>query len=392
MELQVLAIYKKRQANWMLKQISIVILILFVLNHPTTDIRRMNRTSFTAEITSIDSILTEINDTIPNKTLLAYCDKNGFPVKYSRNIVTDVCIEGECRLVAIQLFWNVTGRYLGFELPEGEFLSKNKHQPFVTSEYDRLHEILAEANSPLVSYTVEELVPKKDTLKLKVDAVSSATIAAVLDHIVEGAVYTTYTLWHIVYGPTKREIETLTTKKLDAALCLLILNSNNIKDQVWVLNHISANMKISEGLQKKLMELISGNDIYLAERALNALKTQSVSHDIQTELAQVFKNSGFLQKRLIIQKYSESDRLYADVAQILSSELNSLNGTLVKNILELYKLQNIHDSYTISEVAKLLKNENRYISSQAINFLENISAPDKKTMKAITKYKKRTSN
>ncbi len=376
----------------MLKQILLFLLfLLFLKPESNEDIRRINQTSFSAEIAKIDSLTTEINDTIPNKTLLIYKDKNGYPIKYSRDIITGVCIDGECRLVKINLFWNLTGRYLGFELPNGEFLSKTKHDPFNAGEYHQLHKILGEANSPLSSYTIEELVPVKDSLSPGIDAVSSATIAAVLDHIVEGAVYTTYTLWHIVYGPTKRKIETLTTKKLDARLSLLILNSNNLKDQVWVLNHISADIEISEELQDKLMVLISGNDIYLAERALNALKPEAINDDIQLKLANIFQTSGFLQKRLITQKLKESEKLMPEVVQILSSKLNSLNGTLTKNILELYKTHQINDSYTISEVVKLLKNENRYISSQAIRFLENIPNLDKKTLKEIAKYKKRNS-
>lgn len=352
---------------------------------------RMNLTSFNLEVVNIDTFTADLKDTIPNKTLQIYTDKDGYPIKYSRDITTGVCIDGECRLVKINLFWNVTGRYLGFELPDGEFLSKTEHDPFSPSEYDQLHELLAEANSPLASYTIEELVPEKNSLGLEVDAVSSATIEDILNHIVEGAVYTTYTLWHIVYGPTKREIEKHTTNKLDASLSLLILNSNNLKDQVWVLNHISAEMEISEQLQNKLMELISGKDIYLAERALNALKPEAINDEIQLKLAKIFQSSGFLQKRLIIQKLKESEKLITEVVQIFSSELNSLNGTLTKNILELYKTHGIYDCFTISEVAKLLRNENRYISSQAIIFLENIDDLDKKTIKAMDKYQKNNS-
>lgn len=367
------------------------LILLFSFQQNEEKIVRMNGTSFSAEISKVDTITVELKDTIPGKILKIYKDVNGHPVKYSRDIITGVCIDGECRLVAINLFWNTTGRYLGFELPNGEFLSKTKHDPFGKFEYDRLHELLAEANSPLASYTIDEIAPKKDSMGYKVDAVTSATIDAVLDYIVEGAVYTTYTLWHIVYGPTKSKIETLTTNKLDAELSLLLLNSNNIKDQIWVLNHISAKMEISEDLQNKLMELIAGKDIYLAERSLNALKTEAINDEIQLKLAAIFQSSGFLQKRLIIQKLKETDNLHPEVVQLLSSELNSLNGTLTKNLLEMYKLHSVQDQYSVSEVAKLLKHDNRYISSQAVSFLEGVDNLDKKTKKSIDKYKKRNS-
>lgn len=366
-------------------------LLFFSFQTKEEKIERMKLTSFQAEVASVDTLMLVLNDTIPNKTIKIYADKNGYPIKYSRDIVTGVCVDGECRLVKINLFWNLTGRYLGFELPKGEFLSKTEHDPFSADEYNQLNELLAEANSPLASYTIEELVPEKDSLGLDVDAVSSATIESILNHIVEGAVYTTYTLWHIVYGPTKGEIERLTENKLDADLSLLVLNSNNLKDQIWVLNHISAKMEISTDLQKRLMELISGKDAYLAERSLNAIKPESINDEIQQELAGIFQNSGFLQKRLIIQKLKESNAIHPEVVEILSSELNSLNGTLTKNVLEMYKIHGVQDSFTVLEVAKLLKNENRYISNQAMSFLENLDDLDKKTSKVLSKYKKRNS-
>ncbi|MCY1722147.1 hypothetical protein OU798_17470 [Prolixibacteraceae bacterium Z1-6] len=349
----------------------------------------MNHTTVHSEPVKVTSIPIDWNDTIQNKILSIYTDSDGYPIKYSRDVITGVCIDGECRLVKINLFWNLTGRYLGFELPEGEFLSKTKHVTFKPEDYDKIHNVLSEANSPLANYSIDELVPKKSTNSQGVDAVSSATIAAVLDHIVEGAVYTTYTLWHIVNGPTKREIEKLTTEKLDSDLSLKILNSINLQDQVWVLNHISAEMEMSEEFQKKLMDFISEQDIYLAERALNVLKPETISAEIQLKLGNLFKQSGFLQKRLILQKLKETDELIPELVKVLSAELNNLNGTLTKNVLDLYKLHSIKDEYTVSEVAKLLKNENRYISGQAYRYLENMKQLDKKTQKSLEKYQKR---
>ena len=51
----------------------------------------------------------------------------------------------------------------------------------------------------------------------------------------------------------------------------------------------------------------------------------------------------------------------------------------------------IKDEYSISEVAKLLKNENRYISNQAFKYLDSVENLDKKTQKAIEKYEKKNS-
>ncbi|WP_346860437.1 hypothetical protein [uncultured Draconibacterium sp.] len=383
----------KKNTHHIITTGSQVILLLFVLTafnpQKTERIQRLDKSVVDSEISSIDSFVCAINDTLSNKILIVYSDRNGNPVYYSRNIDTDVCTDGECRMVSIKIFWNFTGRYLGFELPEGEFLSKSNHILFTNSEYDRLHEVLLDANSALANYTIQQLAPVKTKSSNSVDAVSSATIAAVLNYIVEGAVYTTYTLWNIVHGPTKMEIEKITEQRLSSELCLNVLNGNNLKDKIWILNHISWVKPISKDLNNKLIELLSANDKYLAERALNALQPEVITNDIQLNLAKAFKSLGFLQQRLILLKFKELDHLNVEAAEILTNELNNLNGTLSKSMLDLYTVHSIDNIETNFKIAQLLKNGNRYISEHAFQYLKHQNELDHRTQKLIHKYQKK---
>lgn len=352
------------------------------------NIVRFNEFSISKEIHAEVPIIIDFKDTLSNDTLVEYLSEEQIPVMYSRKFLTGVCIDGKCRMLNIELFWNITGRYLGFKLPEGEFLSKTEHVKFNSNEYDMLNHLLANPLSELANYSLKELVPEEDTTKYKVDAVSSATIAAVLDYIVPGAVYTTYTLWHYVYGPTKQEIEKITSERLSTEIALELLNSQNKDDQIWTLNHISGKVEISVSLQNKLMEIISGNDIYLAEQSLHTLKPENLTSEIQIELINTFIKVGFLQKRLIIQKLEDSPNLDNYVIKKFSSELNGLNGVLVKTILEMFTIHNVEDEMVTENVSELLKDDNRYIAKQAFKYLENIDNPDKKTVRDIEKYKK----
>lgn len=368
----------------------ILLFLLFTFSvNEKVEINRFNTPAFKGKVEKIIPVIAEINDTIPNDTLHVYYTADNIPVKYSRKIITGVCIKGECRMVDIELFWNITGRYLGFRLPPGEFLSKTEHVKFEPKEYDRLHVLLNDHQSALANYRLDELVPEKDTAKQKVDALSTATIAAVLDYIVEGAVYTTYTLWHIIYGPTKREIERLTSEKMDSRLALKIFESDNIRDKVWCLNHISADVYITAELQSQLMKFILGEDVYLAERALNALKPELIDSDIQRELASAFKNAGFLQKRLILQKFKEVNNPKPEIFVLLTSDIQNLNGSLVKILLDLLEWHQINNLAMANEICDLLKNENRYIANNAYHFLTNANITDKKIQKQLEKYKKK---
>ncbi|MCF6333935.1 MAG: hypothetical protein L3J11_11690 [Draconibacterium sp.] len=369
--------------------ILLLCILFFSFQTEKEKIIRIGEPAVKGEINKIIPHFINFRDTIQEDTLREYLGENGLPLKYSRKIVTGVCIDGKCRLVNVELFWNITGRYLGYELPVGEFLSKTEHVKFKSTEYDRLHHLLANPNSALASYSLKELVPEKDSTKTKVDAVSSATIAAVLDYIVEGAVYTTYTLWHIVYGQTKREIENITSEKLTSELVLELLNSNKLEDRIWALNHISVKMKISTALQDKLIEIISGNDIYLAERSLNSIKPELLTSEVQKQLSDIFDKTSFLQKRLILQKLKEAPHLQAQIATIFSGKLSKLNGTLTKSTLELFQIHHINNEETILEIEKLLSNKNRFIAKQAFRFLEKLENPDKRILKSISKYKKK---
>ena len=357
-------------------------------NKKETIIRFNDSTILNDAVRAIPHII-NFQDTIPNDTLFEFVNLDNEPQYYSRKILTGVCINGECRLVHINLFWTITGRYLGFKIPTGEFLSRTKHKPFFPEDYDRLHVLLADPLSPLAHYSINELVPG-DSTKTKADAVSTATIAAVLDYIVQGAVYTTYTLWHIVYGPTKREIEKLTAEQLTTELTLKLLGSKHIDDQVWALNHIPGKVKIDSILLKKLMKFISGDDVYLAERSLNTLTPNILAQDsIQQQLATIYSQSGFLQQRLILEKLENASVLQPSLLYQLAEQLSETNGILVKLMMDLFMAKNVNDKLVTEEVAKLLKNENRYIAKQALKYLENLDDIDKKTARNIEKFKKR---
>ncbi len=359
--------------------------------HKEETIKRCNDTELMNNaVRSVPHVI-DIQDTIPNDTIFEFVNQNDQPVYYSRKIYTGVCIDGECRLVNMNLFWTITGRYLGFELPSGEFLSRTKHKPFLPNDYDRLHVLFADPLSPLAHYTIEELVPPVDsTTTKKADAVTSATIAAVLDYIVKGAVYTTYTLWHIIYGPTKREIENLTAQQLTPGLTMKLLESKNIDDQVWALNHIPGKVNTDTKLLKKLMDNISGEDVYLAERSLNVLSAEILENgNIQQQLGNIFTHSGFLQQRLILEKLKAAPSLHPELLHQLSGELNKTNGILIKLMMELFISKNVNDDTVTANARQVLKNDNRYIASQALKYLENLDNVNKKTERSIEKYKRK---
>ncbi|MFT7233660.1 MAG: hypothetical protein ACI8TA_002885 [Cyclobacteriaceae bacterium] len=313
--------------------------------------------------------------------------KQGIPIHYFKNELTEVCFDNECRLLDIVVYWNITGRYLGFELPKGEFLSKYEHEPFVAAEYERLNELLADPNLPLGNITFEKLIELPETEQESVDGVSGATTPEVSKMVVKGAAYTTYTLWNIVHGPTRDLVSSLTEKQLSTDLMDLILNSPDITDKVWVLNRIDQNTELNPKLTSSLLGIISGEDFFLAYSAINAIQSTHLNSDgLQIALFSTYQEADHSIKKMIIEKLMEAPQLTADIVKSSRELLSSLNGQQLKNFLKLYSKFEVNDVETYRAVAQILKNENWYISQQAYKYLRESNSTDEEIADLLKGY------
>ncbi|GAB3267196.1 hypothetical protein GCM10027347_35750 [Larkinella harenae] len=337
---------------------------------------------------TVQAYIVDFKDDIDNDTLFQARLREGYPVWYFRKIKTSVCFDNKCRLLDIVVYWNVTGRYLGYELPKGEFLSKTEHEPFKPAEYTRLNELLADPFSPLANFSYEELAPKPATETPGVDAVSSATAKNVLDYVVEGAVYTTYKLWHIVYGPAQQEVTMLTEKRLSPGFLLKILESPDASDKLWALNHIRGHVELTPDLQKTVLSFIDNNQFNRAERAINALSPEALQKDaLQLALFEKYESVNYSLKNLIVTKLKEAPHLNDQIKNALVQNLSATNGELLTNVLDLFKKQKVADLETVRAIARLLKHENNFLAQKAYNYLKNANIADQTVAEQVNAYK-----
>lgn len=339
---------------------------------------------------SVQSFTFDFKDELSDDTLFQNKSKEGYPVSYYRRLKASVCFDDKCRLLDVVIYWNITGRYLGFELPVKEFLSKSDHEPFTTDEYQRLNALLADAQSPLGNLSYEELVPKPYFAVKGIDAVTSATAKNVLDYIVKGAAYTTYKMWHFIYGPTRSRVIELTTRSLSPALLLKILESKDPSDKLWALNHINGFVKPDQALTDQLLDFIDNNNYSLSERAIHAISSADLRSDsLQLSLLAKFNQADYSQRKLLIKKMNEATFLNAEVKNKLADQLQKLNGELVGDVLGLYQKFGVEDPEICRKVSKLLHNENRFISQKALKFLENANPDDQVIAKEMADYRLR---
>ena len=337
----------------------------------------------------VKALPSTVKDSITADTVFQVWSKEGYPLHYYKKIRTSVCFDNKCRLLKCTLYWTVTGRYLGFELEKGEYLSKARHKPFKRKEYARLQAILSDPFSRLSGISYGELAPRPKEAN-GVDAVTSATAANILDEVVPGAAYTTYKMWHVVYGATQEEVRDLTIQSLSPGLILQILDSPDPGDKTWALNHIRGLIRPTLALRERVLSLIDENQFNLAERAIHSLDTAELGVDtVQALLTARLTVGSYAIKKLILSKLAQAPGMRAGTVTGLISVLNGTNPELTSNVIDLFTLHRITDVSVVRNVASLLAKPNAFVAKKAYNYLRGLPIQDEQIQHQIKIYENR---
>jgi len=152
-------------------------------------------------------------------------DAAGMPLLYYADITTPVCIDNLCKPMHIAIYWNLVGAYVGYGVFAKDPLTKYDHDEFLSADHEQLHRLLLDANSVLkrqaLSDLFEETAAPAERVTYKgeeVDAVSGATRKEIAESVVEGALYSCYTIWHLVHSPVSEQIQGYTAASYNDAL------------------------------------------------------------------------------------------------------------------------------------------------------------------------------
>lgn len=305
-----------------------------------------------------------------NVTLYQYLSKDGFPVYYSRNVHTGVCYDGQCRLLDITLYWNPSGRYLGFELPENEFLSKDDHVPFTEEEYIRLNNLLSDPDLPLGDFTYNQIAAKSKASLYKIDGVSGATSKDVLEYVIKGSAYTTYRIYELVYGHTQSEVEAWTNDVMSDDYLEDILNESPYQDKLWAIGLVQGRLSEFPKSKKMVLELMSSEDYSLAEKCMNSLIPGDLTdEDFQNKLIKKFQSFDFGMKSRTIDLLKNTPQISPEVIAKLNKGLMEWEVPITSRILDMYREKQISDSNTIATVQSIAESENGYLARKAEAYL-----------------------
>jgi hypothetical protein len=145
-----------------------------------------------------------------NCILIEVQDSIGKATQYYRDVESVICEDHLCKIEKVRIFWDKYGTYSKYQLPKGVILEKAEGKPFTAADYNKLHNVLSDLNSPIKYYYEDKIIDVGHGAASEgVDAVSGASAMVEKTAIVEGAAWTTCTLWHWANGnivPMMRKI------------------------------------------------------------------------------------------------------------------------------------------------------------------------------------------
>ena len=331
-------------------------------------------------------------DTFSYALKLAF-DEEDKPKFYFSEVVTPVCESGHCYLVFVKIFWDLVGTYLGFSLPPDRILTKIDHEHFELADYEKLHGILSDLNWPLAEYAINELIvdSTKVLVDSEIDAYSGATAPFVReqDNIL-GALYTIYTLWEFVHSEDivkKLQAYTFSLVENNGLRMIDFLSSDKVEDRVWALNNIDQSTELNSQLRSSLLDIISGDDYFLAYSAIRAIKSVHLDSDsFQSDLFSKYGEVNHNVKKMIIEKLMKAPYLSSEIVTLSRSMLEELNGQQLGDFLKLYSIHSVSDTETCRTIANILQSENRYISQKAFKFLKDVNTSDPVIIEYLNAY------
>ncbi|MDR6807225.1 hypothetical protein J2Y45_004441 [Dyadobacter sp. BE34] len=280
------------------------------------------------------------NDTL-SYTLKLALDERGQPQYFFRNIFTPVCYTNECKPVYINFYWDLLGNYERYDLPEGKVLTKVDHDEFKEEDYQKLQDILAQNSSIFADLKMEDLIAKgTDNLTDSVDAKAGATLKTIKNQVIDGAVYTCYTLWHIAYGKAVPEMQKIIETYSSDALLHRFLESKNHHYQYWAMAKVMDDSgAVKKPFEKDIETIIAGKNGFIAKYALQHVGSDFLkTEQRQKWLWETYQKTGYAMQIAILKKLVKgTTKISNTLASSLQSSLPNANEEqtlLIQKILQ----------------------------------------------------------
>ncbi len=255
------------------------------------------------------------------------------PVGYETALNMAVCDDKLCANVLLKIYWDLAGNYVRFDTIAGKPLTKFDHKRFSDADYKKLDQILKDRNSMLRVLEKSDLVDKSIKLKATtVDAVSGATPATIKNAVVEGAVYSSHTLWHLVNGQIKDSIRAFTLRNYSEQIALQMLGSDNFETQLFALKQIPQEQY--ESRFESLFQVIRKSSPLIRAYIINRAPLPFRDQEKNRKLALQFPDLDGYSKSIFMNRILNDSEILNVFAPLMLNVLNILSAEQAKTIKE----------------------------------------------------------
>jgi hypothetical protein len=298
-------------------------------------------------------------------------------IRYVSYLETEVCTDGHCKLARVWMYWNKIGQYAGYE-PSCAFpLTKSDHEDFSTDDYDQLHQLLSDPNSSLKALSFEDLTQRaaqetvSPTTQPKVDAISQATSPALSEIVVKNAVFTCYSLWHLVYGELGAAIHQLVKDRMSDKFLKNLFLSQNEKEVSWAIAFISTSPQKYLHYTPSLLTFIRTGTDALRESALNFFTRGIVTTQTLEELCNTLEGLDPSAQSHILEKISQLNPDVGTVTQILRLyENGTVDVTLLHYVYQLVDEKHLDALSVATILDRLASSPNSYVKNMTRQLLQ----------------------
>ncbi len=305
--------------------------------------------------------------------VVATSDEDGSPNGYHLSFEVHVCADQQCRMVNVTMYWDALGNYQRLECPLHAPLTRKQHDPFTPDDYRKLDRILSDRQSILGTLPFEGLVEQPQPEQVEdVDGWSGATPLTVADSVVEGAAFTTWTLWRWANGDIVPHLRASTQQRATPKFVRQLLRSEDHREAGFALRHLLEPCPSHEQFVDDAFEVLENTQH--AEHVSLALdfvcRALSDERRLHERLIESICRMATHTSRPVIDYFAAQPELHAATLEGLSGALEQLPYLPVHRILQL--LAKREGSPKIeADVARLLDHENFFIARRAYEHLTN---------------------
>ncbi len=262
-------------------------------------------------------------------------DINRTPEGYVSHIETPVCSDTLCALMDIRMFWTLSGSYWGYDTIPRKPLTKNDHLKFDEKDYEKLHELLMDEQSILRRRHKDDLFDKESTrVSNVVDAVTGATAKEVKEAVVDGAVYSSYTIYHLVHSQLAAVIRDDVRKNLLPGLTDKLINSEKVDERIFLMKELDGGQL--HAYTGKMIETIPmavpRDRLYIMKKLPSTAWNR---RDVQVPVSEMAEQLDIHSLSHFLNQLKAADTLHVDCLRKLSERLPYFSVNQVRTYLSL---------------------------------------------------------